>query len=107
MFTRSEDGVVGSRLELGKDCHWPGSPNGFRLLTGNVLGYHEVFSIHVAVVTPAEGEVIPLDFGDANSLKLYIFSLKSFGCGDANSSKALIFIYIVPEALWILEKPSH
>ena len=71
----------------------------------------------------------PLDFGDANSLKVYIFSLKPFGFwrrqfiespylyiyfpwnpldfGDANSSKALFCIYIFPEALWILETPIH
>ena len=28
------------------------------MLTGSVLGYHEVSSIHVAVITPAEGEVV-------------------------------------------------
>ena len=58
LFTRSEDGFVGSRLELGEDFRWPGSPKGLRLLTGSVLGYHEVSSIHVEVVTPAEGEVV-------------------------------------------------
>ena len=58
LFTRSEDGFVGSRLELGEDFRWPDSPKGLRLLTGSVLGYHEVSSIHVAVVTPAEGEVV-------------------------------------------------
>ena len=28
------------------------------MLTGSVLGYHEVSSIHVAVITPAEREVV-------------------------------------------------
>ena len=58
LFTRSEDGFVGSRLESGEDFRWPDSPKGLRLLTGSVLGCHEVSSIHVAVVTAAGGEVV-------------------------------------------------
>ena len=58
LFTQSEDGFVGSRLECGEDFRWPDSPKGFRLLTGSVLGYHEVSSIYVAVITPAGWEVV-------------------------------------------------
>ena len=43
---------------MGEDFRWPGSPKGLRLLTGSVLAYHEVSSIHVAVITPAGGEVV-------------------------------------------------
>ena len=58
LFSRSEDEFIGSGLELGENFRWPGSPKGLRVLTGSVLGYHEVSSIHAAVVTPAEWGVV-------------------------------------------------
>ena len=67
LFTRSEDGFVGSRLELGEDFRWPGSPKGLRLLTGSVLGYHEVSSFVLCSlflfrkVLPSSG-CLPLSF---------------------------------------------
>ena len=57
LFSRDESNFVESGLETGIDFHWPLTRGGNRLLTINVLGYHEVSSMHVAVITPV-GEVL-------------------------------------------------
>ena len=48
-----------------------------------------------------------LDFGDANSLKVYIFSLKSFGFWRRQFIESPYLYIYFPWNPWILETPIH
>ena len=78
LFTRCEDGFIRNRLETVDDFHWPNSSKGIRLLTGSVLGYHEVSSIHVAVITPAGEEVVGFE---VDEIVDQVCKLIKGGCG--------------------------